>query len=236
MNKSTLSITQYGAVRQILLDRPEALNALNGQMTDDLTDAFLEAQQDDQVKVVLLSGAGRAFWAGADLMEMGSGRAETRHTFQELMMSLIEFSKPLLIAVNGVGVGIGATICGMADAVFMSDQARLRCPFSSLGLTAEACSTVTFSALMGHQRASWFLMSSEWMDANACVEGRTGLGGDSPRRSSRARNGKGTAVSRIAAQLTANHQRLDESAAKGGAHRSNAAREQWPCSADRQSR
>ena len=123
MNKSTLSITQHGAVRQILLDRPEALNALNGQMTDDLTDAFLEAQQDDQVKVVLLSGAGRAFWAGADLMEMGSGRAETRHTFQDLMMSLIEFSKPLLIAVNGVGVGIGATICGMADAVFMSDQA-----------------------------------------------------------------------------------------------------------------
>ena len=170
MNKSTLSITQHGAVKQILLDRPEALNALNGQMTDDLTDAFLEAEQDDQVKVVLLSGAGRAFWAGADLMEMGSGRAETRHTFQDLMMSLIEYSKPLLIAVNGVGVGIGATICGMADAVFMSDQARLRCPFSSLGLTAEACSTVTFSALMGHQRASWFLMSSEWMDANACVE------------------------------------------------------------------
>ena len=61
MNKSTLSITQHGSVRQILLDRPEALNALNGQMTDDLTDAFL-AQQDDQVKVVLLSGAGRAFW------------------------------------------------------------------------------------------------------------------------------------------------------------------------------
>ena len=59
MNKSTLSITQHGAVRQILLDRPEALNALNGQMTDDLTDSFLAAEQDDQVKVVLLSGAGR---------------------------------------------------------------------------------------------------------------------------------------------------------------------------------
>ena len=59
------------------------------------------------------------------------------------MMSLIEFSKPLLIAVNGSASGL-ARPSGMADAVFMSDQARLRCPFSSLGLTAEACSTVTF--------------------------------------------------------------------------------------------
>jgi len=170
MNKATLNITDHDAVRLILLDRPAALNALNTQMTDDLTDAFREADADEGIKVVLLSGAGKAFWAGADLKEMGTRTARPKHTFADLMHTLIDFSKPLLIAVNGVGVGIGATICGLADAVYMSDGARLRCPFSSLGLTAEACSTVTFSALMGHQRASWFLLSSEWMSANDCVE------------------------------------------------------------------
>ena len=76
MNKSTLTITQHGAVRQILLDRPEALNALNGQMTDDLTDAFLEAQQDDQVKVVLLSGLGAR--SGRVLISWRWAQAERR--------------------------------------------------------------------------------------------------------------------------------------------------------------
>ena len=170
MNKATLNITDHDAVRLILLDRPDALNALNAQMTDDLTDAFREADAHESIKVVLFSGTGKAFWAGADLKEMGNRTARSKHTFADLMHTLVDFSKPLLIAVNGVGVGIGATICGLADAVYMSEAARLRCPFSSLGLTAEACSTVTFSALMGHQRASWFLLSSEWMTAQECVD------------------------------------------------------------------
>ena len=61
MNKATLNITDYDAVRLILLDRPDALNALNAQMTDDLTDAFREADADERIKVVLLSGAGKPF-------------------------------------------------------------------------------------------------------------------------------------------------------------------------------
>ena len=82
---------------------------------------------------------------------------------------IVDFPKPFMLAVNGLGVGIGATICGLADFVYMSDKARLRCPFSSLGLTAEAASTMTFPRLMGHQRAAWFLMSAEWMSAQECL-------------------------------------------------------------------
>jgi enoyl-CoA hydratase/carnithine racemase len=162
----TLNITDEGAVRIVELDRPDALNALNGQMTDDLTEAFLAAAADDAVKTLLLTGAGKAFWAGADLKEMGSRSHQPKYTFGEMIAAIIDFPKPFLIAVNGVGVGIGATICGLADAVYMSDKARLRCPFSTLGLTAEAASTVTFPRLMGHQRASWFLLSAQWMNAD----------------------------------------------------------------------
>lgn len=166
----TLGITDEGAIRIIELNRPDSLNALNGQMIDDLTDAFYAAGTDESVKVAVLTGAGKAFWAGADLKEMGGGNRKAKHTLTDMFDTFIDFPKPLLVAVNGVGVGVGATICGLADFVFMADSARLRTPFSALGLTAEAASTVTFPRLMGHQRASWFLLAAEWMDAEHCVE------------------------------------------------------------------
>lgn len=135
-------------------------------MTNDLTEIFQATAEDDSVKVLVMTGNGRAFWAGADLKEAG----EMRSRFGEMVDAIIDLPKPFLIAVNGVGVGIGATICGLADAVYMSDAARLRCPFSALGLVAEAASTITFRQLLGRQRASWFLLSSEWMTAQECVE------------------------------------------------------------------
>jgi enoyl-CoA hydratase/carnithine racemase len=86
---------------------------------------------------------------------------------------MVDFSKPIIIAMNGVGVGVGSTIVGLADFVFMAANARMRCPFSALGLTAEAASTYTFPNLMGRQNASWFMLSAEWMSAEECH--RTGL-------------------------------------------------------------
>ena len=164
----TLTITGEGPVRIVRLDRPDALNALNAQMTDDLADTFIEAAADDTVKVLLLTGAGRAFWAGADLKEMGQRTLKPKHTFGGMLEAVIDFPKPFIVAVNGMGVGIGATICGLADLVYMAESARLRCPFSMLGLTAEAASTVTFPRLLGPQRAAWLLLSSEWMSAEEC--------------------------------------------------------------------
>ena len=159
-----------GAVRIVELNRPDALNAFSSELMDDLCDAFLNASADESIKVLLLTGAGRAFSAGADLKEMGQVSRPARHGFPALLNAIIDFPKPFMIAVNGIGAGIGATICGLADMVYLSDRARLRCPFSALGLTAEAASTVTFPRLMGYQRAAWFLWSSEWMDADECVK------------------------------------------------------------------
>ena len=73
--------------------------------------------------------------------------------------------KPLICAVNGVGVGIGAKILGYADLVFMSSTARLKTPFTSLGVAPEAASSYLLPRLMGRQNAAWLLMSSEWVDA-----------------------------------------------------------------------
>jgi enoyl-CoA hydratase/carnithine racemase len=166
----TVNTSDEGAVRIVELDRPDALNAFSSQLMDDLCDAFLAAGEDDDVKVLLLTGAGRAFTAGADLKEMGQSSFQPKHGFAGLLDAMIDFPKPFMLAVNGVGAGIGATICGLADLVYMSEKARLRCPFSALGLTAEAGSTFMLPRLMGRQRAAWFLWSSEWMNAAQCVE------------------------------------------------------------------
>lgn len=172
----TLTVQDRERVRVVTLDRPDALNAFNGQMFEDLADAFLGAAADDGVRVLLLTGAGRAFTAGADLTEMGRAPgsdggppANPTHGLQGMLDAIIDFPKPFVLAINGVGVGIGATIAGLADLTYMADGSRLRCPFSALGLTAEAASTYTFPRLLGHQRASWFLLAGEWMSAEECV-------------------------------------------------------------------
>ena len=163
-----VQINDEAGVRTIALNRPEALNAFNAQQFNDVTEALLAAQEDAACRVVVLTGTGRAFSAGADLTEMGRSGPRPPHGFPEMLEVVFDFPKPLIVAVNGLGVGVGATIVGIADFAFMAERARLRCPFSELGLVAEAGSTHTFPALMGRQQAMWFLMAAEWMDSAAC--------------------------------------------------------------------
>lgn len=164
-------------VRIITLNRPEALNAFNSDMWDSLTSAIAAAKTDKEAKVIVITGAGRAFSAGADLRQEDQGDGPKLQTgrVEEFVDAMIDFPKPVIVAVNGLGVGIGATICGLADLCFMAESARLRCPFSALGITVEGASSYTFSRIMGHQAASWFLLSAEWMSSAQCKEAKLAL-------------------------------------------------------------
>jgi enoyl-CoA hydratase/carnithine racemase len=159
-----------GNVRTLTLNRPEALNAFSGQLFDALTEALLSAEADPAVRVVILTGSGRAFTTGLDLSEVGKDVERPKHGVPGLFNTLIEFSKPLLLAINGFGVGFGTTIIGLSDISFMAESARLRCPFTSLGVVGEAASTFLFPRLMGHQAASWILYSSAWLDSAECKD------------------------------------------------------------------
>jgi len=165
----TLQITDDNRVRTLTLNRPDVLNAFNEDLYRATAEALRDAAADPEVAVVLLTGAGRAFSAGNDLNEMQ--RRITDPTFNKgshfstMIDALTELPKPLICAVNGVGVGIGATILGYADLVFMSSAARLKTPFTSLGVAPEAASSYLLPQLMGRQNAAWLLMSSEWVDA-----------------------------------------------------------------------
>jgi enoyl-CoA hydratase/carnithine racemase len=167
---AVISSEVENGIRVVWLDRKDALNAFNSDMMDELCEAFLNAAADPFTKVLVLTGAGRAFSAGADLKAMGAAQAEPKHGLNGLLEAIIDFPKPFIVAANGLGVGIGCTILGLADMAFAATSARFRCPFSSLGLTAEAASTFTFGRLLGHQKASWFLLSSEWISASQALD------------------------------------------------------------------
>lgn len=171
----SLQIRTEDRVRFLTLDRPEALNAFNEELYDALADALIEANQDLAVAVVLLTGTGRAFSAGTDLLEMHQLATDPdfvrgRHGFPGLCRALAGFEKPLVCAVNGLGVGIGTTILGYADLAFMSTTAKLKCPFTSLGVAPEASSSYLMPRLVGRQNAAWLLMSSEWISATEALE------------------------------------------------------------------
>lgn len=164
-----IDISDDGRVRTITFRRPEAKNAMNTAMWDGTTEAFLAAADDPGVAVVVLTGSEDSFSAGQDLLEMaamatGNG-PEQQHGFAGLCRTLIDFPKPLILGVNGLGLGFGVTILGLADLVFASSNARFKCPFTGLGVAPELASSVTFPRLLGRQNASWVLMSSEWIDA-----------------------------------------------------------------------
>lgn len=170
----TLQVADAHRVRTLTLDRPEALNAFDEALYDALADALLAAADDPTVAVVLLTGAGRAFSAGTDLVEMQRIATDPtfergRHGFPGLVDALTAFPKPLVVAVNGIGLGIGCTVLGFADLALMSSAARLKCPFTALGVAPEAASSYLLPLLVGHQNAAWLLQSSEWVGAEEAL-------------------------------------------------------------------
>jgi enoyl-CoA hydratase/carnithine racemase len=169
-----LQIDDRNRVRTLTLNRPEALNAFSEALYEAAAEALQQAAEDPDVAVVLLTGAGRAFSAGNDLKEMQAritdpDMANQGSHFTTMIEALTRFPKPLICAVNGVGVGIGTTILGYADLAFMSSTARLKCPFTSLGVAPEAASSYLLPQLIGRQNAAWLLMSSEWVNAQEAL-------------------------------------------------------------------
>jgi enoyl-CoA hydratase/carnithine racemase len=160
-------------VRTLTLDRPEARNAFNAQLYRQLKDALDRAADDDSVKVVILTGAGDAFTAGQDLAEMAQpavGATGGEHPFGACLDRVISFDKPLLAAVNGVGVGLGLTILLHCDVVYIAKGARLRVPFVSLGVVPEAASSYLLPRRVGAQAAAEILFTADWVSSERAVE------------------------------------------------------------------
>ena len=166
-------------VRVLAFARPEVRNAFDTAMYEDVNSALRAADEDETVRAVVLTGRGSAFTSGADLAEMaalatgtavgGAGTGLGRG-FMGLLDLLTDMSVPLLAAVNGVAVGLGFTILGHCDLVLVDPGARLRVPFTELGVPPEAASSLLFPSVMGWQRAARVLLTSDWVGAAELVE------------------------------------------------------------------
>ncbi len=161
-------------VRVLTFNRPEVRNAFDTAMYFELTDALRAADADESVRAVVLTGSDGAFTSGADLAEMaalatGATVEGSDRGFQGLLDTLGDIGVPLLAAVNGVAVGLGFTVLAHCDIVLVDRGARLRVPFTELGVPPEAASSFLFPAVMGWQRAARVLLTSEWVDADELV-------------------------------------------------------------------
>jgi len=176
-NLTVLRIDDRDGVRLLTLNRPEALNAFDTPLYDACALAFREASDRDDIACVVLTGSGRAFSAGQDLAEMSrldpsgtaTDAAQTGPGFPRFIDTVAAFEKPLLGAVNGLGVGIGMTVLLHCDIVLIARGARLRAPFVPLGVVPEAAGSVLLPSVMGAQRAAFALYTGEWVTADDAV-------------------------------------------------------------------
>jgi enoyl-CoA hydratase/carnithine racemase len=172
-----LSRVDPRGVAHLTLNRPERLNSFTAADYAELAHALERCHENDACRVVVLTGAGRAFSVGADrsLLERTDERAtsEAGDAFYGLLDVLMSFDKPLIAAVNGLAIGFGCTVLLYADLVVAASSARLRLPFTTLGLVPEAGSSALLATRMRAADATWALLTSDWIDGDAAV--RSGL-------------------------------------------------------------
>lgn len=153
-----------GHVAVVTIDRPEKKNAFTPEMWSDAVAGLDGFAADDDVRVVLLTGAGDVFSAGADTSEMRAD-ADAGGPFHAFLDALDGFDKPLVVAVNGAAVGAGFTMLCYCDLVLASTTARFRLPLVPMGLSPEAGSSRLLPERIGWQEAAHLFFTGDWLDA-----------------------------------------------------------------------
>jgi len=164
----------------IELNRPQALNAWNAQLGDDLLAALGRAAADDAVRAVIITGAGRAFSSGADLKDVSGGhttpdgRPDVYTTLTEryhpIMEAIREMPKPVLAAVNGPAVGIGCSLALCCDLILAAESAYFLLAFVNIGLVPDGGSSLFVPTRVGMARATELAMLGEKLGARKALE------------------------------------------------------------------
>jgi enoyl-CoA hydratase/carnithine racemase len=157
-------------ILSIRLDRPEKKNALTRGMYLGMIEAFDQAENDSEVRVILITGTQDCFTAGNDLMDFANAKPGETSPAIVYLQTLAAAQKPVIAAVAGVAVGIGTTMLLHCDLVYASPDARFQLPFVNLGLCPEAGSSVMLPELMGHRRAAELLLFGEPFSSEKALE------------------------------------------------------------------
>ncbi|MBI5014563.1 MAG: crotonase/enoyl-CoA hydratase family protein [Deltaproteobacteria bacterium] len=195
MSLTTLETRLDEGVLVVSLNRPEQLNAFTVTMANELEQTFRTASEDDAVRAIIVTGNGRAFCAGMDLSSSANvfGLDESlRPTMQDMherlddpaicdgvrdtggrvTLAIYECKKPVIAAINGAAVGVGATMTLAMDFRIASEKARIGFVFGKIGVAPEACSTWFLPRLVGLQQALEWVYSGDIIDAAEAHRGR----------------------------------------------------------------
>ena len=169
---SELLVEKEGGVTILTLNRPERLNAISGPMLAALTERLLEANRDPEVRVVLITGAGRAFCAGLDLKEQASGgNLGGGFDLREAPpVVLHQMDKPTIAAINGGAAGYGMDLAIGCDIRLASDSAKLSAAFTKRGVIPESGGTWLMPRLVGWAKASEIFFTGRTLSAEECLE------------------------------------------------------------------
>ena len=178
MSYDTIQTSREDGVLTLTLHRPERLNALNPQMLEELLRVLDEVDADDGVRALIVTGAGRAFCAGADLGGGGgtfdSGRPKTlpRDGGGLITLRLYECKKPVIAAINGAAVGVGVTMTLPMDVRIASEQARFGFVFARRGIVPEAASSWFLPRVVGISQAMEWVATGRLFGADEALAGR----------------------------------------------------------------
>ena len=182
-------------VMTVTLNRPEFMNAFTVEMANELVDVFTRVNGDDDVRVIVVTGAGKAFCAGMDLAVEGNvfGLDETlepalsdmndrledpdvfsgvRDTGGRVVLSIYECTKPVIGAINGAAVGVGATMTLPMDIRLVSEKTKYGFVFNKIGIVPEACSSWFLPRIVGVSQALEWCYTGEFINAEAAVNAK----------------------------------------------------------------
>ena len=180
MNYETIILEVKDQIATLTLNRPDKLNAENNKMADELLDVLQAVEKMDEVRVMVITGAGRAFCAGADLKERFLPRIEEKkkgvirdvtREFSELgCLALARIRKPTIAAVNGPASGVGCTLALSCDIRIASTEAKFGFPFVRVGISPEFGSTYYLPRLIGIGKAYELVFTGKTIDAQEAKE------------------------------------------------------------------
>ena len=181
MSYSTILYEVEDSILTITLNRPEALNAFNNEMLFELIGACDKADADDNVKAIIITGAGRGFCAGADLSGGGNAfdydsredkeNGLSRDGGGRLTLRLYELNKPIIAAINGPAVGVGVTMTLPMDIRLASTSSKFGFVFARRGIVPEACSSYFLPRVVGISKALEWCYSGKVFPASEAMEG-----------------------------------------------------------------
>jgi len=168
---SDIVTERSNGILRVELNRPERKNALTGAMYTRLAEIFNEADEDEEIRVVLWHGAGDAFSAGNDVGDFLKNPPKPGEIPQaSLMDAFVRFEKPIVVAVQGAAIGGGTTMLTHCDFVYAGESARFQLPFINLALVPEFGSSYSLPARIGHLRATELFLLGEPFTASRAAE------------------------------------------------------------------